>query len=56
MALVEAIEASDPDLAEQRAIAHIHNLGEELVTFLGIPREELESKARLLSASFSPAE
>ena len=54
MALVDAIEASNPDLAEQRAIAHIRNLGEELVTFLGIPREELESKARLLSASFSP--
>jgi DNA-binding GntR family transcriptional regulator len=53
MALVEAIEASDPDLAEQRAMAHIRNLGEELVMFLGIPHEELESKARLLRASFA---
>ena len=56
MALVEAIEASNPDLAERRAVAHIRNLGVELVTFLGIPQEELESKARLLRASFSPEE
>ena len=54
MLLVDAIEAGDVDLAERKAIAHIRNLGEELVTFLGIPHEELESKARLLSASFSP--
>jgi hypothetical protein len=34
-------------------MAHIRNLGEELVMFLGIPHEELESKARLLRASFA---
>jgi DNA-binding GntR family transcriptional regulator len=56
MALVEAIEAGDADLAEQRAIVHIRQLGEELVEYLGIPYEVLESKARLLSASFSPEE
>ena len=56
MTLVEAIEAGDADLAEQRAIAHIRGLGEDLETFLGISHEVLESKARALSASFSPEE
>jgi DNA-binding GntR family transcriptional regulator len=56
MALVEAIEAGNADLAEQRAIVHIRQLGDELVEYLGIPYEVLESKARLLSASFSPEE
>jgi DNA-binding GntR family transcriptional regulator len=54
MKLVEAIEAGDAMLAESTAIAHIRNLGEDLETFLGISQEELESKARALSASFSP--
>jgi DNA-binding GntR family transcriptional regulator len=53
MALVEAIEAGDANRAEHCAITHIRNLGEELVNFLGIPYEALESKARLLNASFS---
>jgi DNA-binding GntR family transcriptional regulator len=56
MALVEAIEAGDADLAERMAIAHIRQLGEDLVEYLGIPYEVLESKARALSASFSPEE
>jgi len=56
MTLVESIEAGDADRAELVAIAHIRNLGEELVTFLGISHEVLESKARTLSASFSPEE
>jgi len=56
MALVEAIEAGDADLAEQMAIAHIRQLGKELVEYLGISYEVLESKARLLRASFSPEE
>ena len=56
MTVVEAIEAGNADLAEQQAIAHIRNLGRELVSFLGISKETLESKARLLSASFSPGE
>lgn len=53
MALVEAIEIGDADLAERKAIAHIRNLGEDLVAFLGIPHGVLELKARLLSTSFS---
>lgn len=56
MSLVEAIETGDADLAERQAIAHIRGLGEDLGTFLGISQELLESKARNLSASFSPEE
>jgi len=56
MALVEAIEAGDANLAEQMAITHIRQLGKDLVAYLGIPQEVLESKARALSASFSPEE
>jgi len=56
MTLVEAIEAGDEKQAEQVAITHIRNLGEELVTFLGISQEILETKAHLLIASFSPEE
>jgi DNA-binding GntR family transcriptional regulator len=56
MALVEAIEIGDANLAEQQAIMHIRGLGEDLGTFLGISKEVLESKARLLNASFSPEE
>ena len=56
MTLVEAIEAGDADLAEREAIAHVRGLGEELVTFLNIPHKVLESKERLLSASFSLGE
>lgn len=54
MKLVKAIEAGDADSAEYEAIAHIRGLGNDLVTFLDIPREILESKTRSLSASHSP--
>jgi DNA-binding GntR family transcriptional regulator len=56
MALVEAIQAGDADLAERKASAHIRQLGEDLVSYLGIPNDILETKARCLSASFSPEE
>lgn len=56
MALVEAIEAGDADMAEAMAVAHIRQLGVDLVEYLGIPYEILETKARYLSASFSPEE
>ena len=52
--LVEAIEAGDADLAEHEAIEHIRSLGDDLVTFLDVPHEVLETKARSLRASFSP--
>jgi DNA-binding GntR family transcriptional regulator len=53
MALVEAIEAGDADLAKGQAIAHIRGLGEDLGAFLGISRKILESEARTLCAPFS---
>ena len=56
MTLVKAIEAGDANLAEQQAIAHIRSLGEDLVEYLNIPYELLESKAHSLRASFSPEE
>jgi DNA-binding GntR family transcriptional regulator len=52
MRLVEAIKAGDADRAEAEAIGHIRNLGAELVTFLGISHEALESRAHSLKASF----
>lgn len=55
MALVDAIEAGDADLAERQAVAHVRSLGEELVEYLGISKEILESKARFLRAPLSPA-
>ena len=56
MKLVEAIEAGDFARAEQTAITHIRNLGKDLEIFLDISHEVLESKARLLNASFAPGE
>jgi hypothetical protein len=38
------------------AIAHIRQLGKDLVEYLNIPHEALEGKARALNASFSPEE
>lgn len=52
MALVQAIEAGDPDLAERCARAHLYTLKEQLASFLGIETERLDSKARLFGASF----
>ena len=56
IALVEAIAAGDAELAAEEAINHIRKLGEEVVVFLGIPNDLLDSKARLLSNLFSPGE
>lgn len=56
MALVEAIEAGDANLAEQQATAHIRNLGKELITFLGIPHEVLESKVKIFQTPFTTQE
>jgi DNA-binding GntR family transcriptional regulator len=53
MALVQAIEAGDPDLAETCARAHIYTLKDQLASFLGIETQQLESKARLFGASFA---
>lgn len=53
MAIVQAIEAGNPDLAETCARAHIYTLKNQLTSFLGIGRERLESQARLFGTSFA---
>ncbi len=41
--IVDALEAHDPALALQRAAEHVMNRGRELVSFLGIPAEEVRA-------------
>jgi DNA-binding GntR family transcriptional regulator len=43
-AIVEAIEAQDSAQAERCVLIHIHNLGNELVSFLEIPLELMKKK------------
>ncbi len=43
-AILDAIGLQDHELAEKNVIAHIKNLGEELVNFLGIPQELIKEK------------
>lgn len=47
-AIVEAISAQYPEQAAQTVITHIKNLGDELVSYLGIPKSLLTEKERLL--------
>ena len=64
-ALLEAIAARDGDLAAHQAAAHIRNLSDELVAFLGVPEDLLrlreaqlrsqQSLEDLLAFSISPA-
>lgn len=44
LAIAKAIEAQDADLAEQRAMEHIRDIGSQIVTYLGVPQELLEKK------------
>lgn len=44
MAIVDALAAHDRALAAQVTLIHIQNLGDELVSYLGIPAELLKSK------------
>ena len=44
LAIAEAIEAQDADLAEQRAVEHIRDIGNQLVLYLGVPQELLDQK------------
>ncbi len=47
--VIEALEAHEPELAAQRALEHVTNRGRELVTFLGIPEQQLrETEAAVL--------
>ncbi len=47
-AIVDAISAQYPELAAQTVITHIKNLGDELVSYLGIPKSLLVEKEKLL--------
>jgi DNA-binding GntR family transcriptional regulator len=44
LAIAEAIEAQDADLAERRAEEHIVDIGRQIVLYLGVPQELLERK------------
>jgi DNA-binding GntR family transcriptional regulator len=44
LAITEAIEAQDADLAEQRAVEHIRDIGKQIVSYLGVPQELLDRK------------
>jgi DNA-binding GntR family transcriptional regulator len=47
-AIVDAISAMDPVLAVKCVTTHIKNLGEELISFLGVPEALLREKEDLL--------
>lgn len=44
LAIAEAIESRDPELAEQRAEEHIIDIGRQIVSYLGVPQELLDQK------------
>jgi DNA-binding GntR family transcriptional regulator len=48
LAIAEAIEARDADLAEQRAVEHIRDIGNQLVAYLGVPQKLLDEKTKQL--------
>ncbi|MBK9926052.1 MAG: GntR family transcriptional regulator [Anaerolineales bacterium] len=48
LAIAEAIEARNPDLAEQRAVEHIREIGNQLVSYLGVPQTLLDEKTKHL--------
>ncbi len=47
-AIVDAISIQDPDMAVKCVVTHIKNLGNELISFLGIPESLLKEKENLL--------
>ena len=48
LAIAEAIEAQDADLAEQRALEHINDIGDQLVLYLGVPQKLMDEKTKQL--------
>ena len=48
LAIANAIEARDADLAEQCAEEHIRDIGMQIVSFLGVPQEMLNHKIKQL--------
>lgn len=49
-AIVDAISAQNPEIAANQVVTHIKNLGQELVTFLGIPQILLNEKEEQMMA------
>jgi DNA-binding GntR family transcriptional regulator len=48
LAIADAIEARDADLAGQRAMEHILDIGKQIVLYLGVPQELLNEKTAQL--------
>jgi DNA-binding GntR family transcriptional regulator len=48
LAIANAVEARDADLAEQCAEEHIRDIGMQIVSFLGVPQEMLNHKIKQL--------
>jgi DNA-binding GntR family transcriptional regulator len=48
LAIAHAIEARNADLAEQRAVEHIRDIGNQLVSYLGVPQQLLDEKTKQL--------
>jgi DNA-binding GntR family transcriptional regulator len=46
LALLEALSTSDPEAAAVRAVAHIRGLANELVEYLNIPAQRLQTRER----------
>jgi DNA-binding GntR family transcriptional regulator len=50
-AIVDAIATQDPETAVQCVTTHIRNLGEELISFLGVPESMLKEREALMLLS-----
>jgi DNA-binding GntR family transcriptional regulator len=48
LAIAEAIEARDADLAGQRAMEHLLDIGKQIVLYLGVPQGMLDEKTAQL--------
>ena len=48
LAIAEAIEACDADLAGRRAMEHIYDIGKQIVLYLGVPQKMLDEKTAQL--------
>jgi len=44
LAIAEAIESQNADLAEQRAMEHIRDIGSQIVRYLGVSQELIDKK------------
>jgi DNA-binding GntR family transcriptional regulator len=46
--LVDAVVSRDPELAAEEARKHLHGVGQEIVSSLGVPEQLLEEKEKQL--------